>query len=80
MIPILYDASEMEFLSEGIGRLSDAISCEVVEERNGAYELEMEYVIDGNHYSDLGLSKIIYATPADGKSPQAFRIYSPEPL
>lgn len=75
MMPVLYDANEVAFESNGLGRLSDVISCEVTEERNGKYELEMQYGVDGIHYSDIALSRIIFATPADGKSPQAFRIY-----
>ena len=46
MIPILFDSDEENFTSNGIGRLSDAISCVVLEERNGRYELEMEYPSD----------------------------------
>lgn len=75
MIPILYDENETLFVSNGLGRLKDAISCEVTEERNGEYELEMEYSISGIHYSDIKISRIIFAQPADGKASQAFRIY-----
>ena len=53
MKPILYEATETEFVSNGIGRLSDAVSCTVLEERNGQYELEMEYPVTGIHYKDL---------------------------
>ena len=35
MIPILYSETEREFKTNGIGRLVDAISCTVTEERNG---------------------------------------------
>ena len=41
MIPILYESTETTFTSNGIGRLSDAVSCTVTEERNGPYELTM---------------------------------------
>lgn len=75
MKPILYDSSETKFINEGLGRLSDAISCTVTEERNGAYELEMEYPVDGIHFSDISLSRIISAVPADGKARQPFDIY-----
>ncbi len=75
MIPILFDAYEAAFTSNGIGRLSDAISCIVTEERNGPYELEMQYPITGQYFSELQHSRIIYATPADGKDGQPFRIY-----
>lgn len=75
MKPILYDAAETAFTSNGLGELSDCISCTVEEERNGKYELEMRYPITGKRFSDILHSRIILATPADGKNPQAFRIY-----
>ena len=73
MIPTLYNESETAFTSNGIGKLSEAISCTVTEERNGEYELEMEYPVSGKYYSEIKRSRIIYATPADGKTGQAFR-------
>ena len=75
MIPILYEKTETEFKTLGIGPLSDAISCEVTEERNGSYELRMAYPITGVHYSDITNEAIICAIPADGKDVQPFRIY-----
>ena len=75
MIPILYDKTETEFKTLGIGPLSDTISCEVTEERNGSYELRMAYPITGVHYSDITNDAIICAIPADGKDVQPFRIY-----
>ena len=42
MKPILFESTETEFISNGIGRLADAITCTVLEERNGQYELEMQ--------------------------------------
>ena len=75
MIPILYEANQTEFTTNGLGRLSDAMSCNVVEERNGLYELTMQYPITGIHFEDISLLKIIKAIPADGKKAQPFRIY-----
>lgn len=75
MIPILYEANDTTFTSNGIGRLGDAISCTVTEERNGVYELEMEYPIDGLLYKELTEDRIIFAKPSDGGNNQAFRIY-----
>ena len=75
MIPILYEKTETEFKTLGIGPLSDAISCEVTEERNGSFELRMAYPITGVHYSDIVNEAIICAIPADGKDAQPFRIY-----
>lgn len=76
MIPILYESTETNFTSNGLGRLPDATECIVTEERNGAYELRMMYPIDGLHFSDIQINRFIYAVPADGKGKQPFRIYS----
>jgi len=75
MNPILFESSELEFNTLGLGTLSDAISCEVEEERNGAYELTMEYPITGKHYSEIDLRRIILAKPNFTDDPQPFRIY-----
>lgn len=75
MIPVLYSENEKEFKTQGLGCLTDAISCKVTEERNGSFELEMQYPIDGIHYSDIAYSRIITAVPADGEDPQPFEIY-----
>ena len=39
MIPVLYEPNETNFNTNGVGLLVDAISCEVEEERNRAFEL-----------------------------------------
>ena len=75
MKPILFPEGQKDFSTNGLGRLPDAISCKVTEERNGQYELHMEYPIDGQLMEEIKYSRIIYATPADGKRPQPFRIY-----
>ena len=75
MIPVLHPADSTSWASFGLGALSDAISCEVTEERNGQYELEMTYPVSGQHYSELALRKIILAKPNFNDPPQPFRIY-----
>lgn len=76
MIPVLYSSTTTTFTTNGIGRLSDAVSCEVTEERNGKYELVMEYPQEGIHFEDIAEEKIVYAKPYDGAlTPQPFRIY-----
>lgn len=75
MNPILFEKSTKDFSTNGIGRLSDAISCIVTEERNGIYELEMKYPVSGEFYDGIRHSNIIYAIPSDGESEQPFRIY-----
>ena len=38
MIPVLYLPNAVDFSSFGLGVLTDTISCEVTEERNGVFE------------------------------------------
>lgn len=75
MIPILYDRNETTFLSNGIGRLTDCVSCTVEEERNGTYECVFEYPITGRHYSDIKEGCIVYVTHDNTRIPQPFDIY-----
>lgn len=75
MKPVLYSSTETEFTSNGLGVLNDTVSAVVLEERNGAYELTMEYPADGIHFSDISVRCIILAKPNPTDSPQPFRIY-----
>ena len=75
MIPILYSPTETNFTTNGLGGLADCISCEVTEERNGAYTMQIVYPIDGLHFSDIAHSSIIKAIPSDGAKEQLFRVY-----
>lgn len=75
MIPILFEGNETQFTTNGIGRLSDAITCIVTEKRNGAYELEMQYPIDGVHFKDIIHGRYILAKPAKYTQNQPFEIY-----
>ncbi len=75
MKPVLYSSIETEFTSNGLGVLNDTVSAVVLEERNGAYELTMEYPADGIHFSDISARCIILAKPNPTDSPQPFRIY-----
>jgi len=71
----LFESTETEFTSNGLGGLIDATECKVTEERNGTYELEMNYPVTGSHYSDLLLRRIIRVKPNRYSDPQPFRIY-----
>lgn len=76
MTPILFPSSSSSFTTQGIGRLTDALSCVVTEERNGEYELEMTYPISGVNFSSIAVQNIILAKPNTFDDPQPFRIYS----
>jgi len=75
MIPILYAASETDFTTNGIGLLTDAVSCTVTEERNGAYEATLIYPAKGHLAEYIAEDAIIKAKANDTDEPQLFRIY-----
>ena len=75
MIPALYAANTADFSSFGLGVLTDTISCEVTEERNGVFECLLKYPVSGQHYGLITKECIIKAKPNDTAADQAFRIY-----
>lgn len=75
MIPILYDPLETQFDSNGIGLLTDTISCIVEEERNGSFELTLQYPQEGRLADYITEDAIIKAKPNDKDKDQLFRIY-----
>lgn len=75
MIPCLYHAIETGFTTNGIGKLSDCISCLVTEKRNGSFELKLTYPAEGIHAEYIEEGNIILARPAEKKRSQPFRIY-----
>ena len=75
MIPVLYPANATDFSSFGLGVLTDTISCEVTEERNGVFECLLKYPVSGQHYGLITKECIIKAKPNDTAADQAFRIY-----
>lgn len=75
MKPILFPSTATEFNTQGLGVLTDAISCTVTEERNGAFELTMQYPDTGVHFAEITDRCIIYAIPSPYRAPQPFRIY-----
>jgi len=75
MIPVLYKANATNFASFGIGVLKDCTSCEVTEERNGAFECEFKYPINGPLYKEIAEERLVKAKPNDTAKDQVFRIY-----
>ena len=75
MIPVLYPPNTTDFSSFGLGVLTDTISCEVTEERNGVFECLLKYPVSGQHYGLITKECIIKAKPNDTAADQAFRIY-----
>lgn len=87
MMPILYPPSKtgvamatyiqsiVNDSSLGLGFLTDCISAVVTRERNGAFELEIQYPITGALYGDIQTSSWIKAKAAVGGNAQLFRVY-----
>jgi phage minor structural protein len=75
MIPVLFSADATDFTTFGIGTLTDTISCEVTEERNGLYECLLKYPVAGQHYEKISKERILKVKPNDTSKEQAFRIY-----
>lgn len=78
MTPILYTATERQFLNNGLGVLGELYDAEVVEKRNGELELTAYYPATGRHYDNIKQDRIILAKPNPRDDPHAFRIVSAE--
>ena len=76
MIPILFEKTETEFTSNGICRLRDIVSCICTEERNGIYECDFEYPVDGANYELIQVGRIIGVTHDETGDVQPFDIVS----
>lgn len=73
--PRLYPPTAAAWDTNGLGALSDCISCVVEETLNGPFELEMQYRLNGLHYADITLRSIVLAKPNPTARPQPFRVY-----
>ena len=71
MTPILLKADA----KTKIGWLSECTACEVTEERNGVYELELVYPIGATHANDIVPDCYIKAKPNQTSENQLFHIY-----
>lgn len=74
MIPRLLEGNATNFNVAGIP-MADAISCKVMEERNGAFDLEMVVSTTTPYYEDLEIGKLIVVKPNHTQGLQAFEIY-----
>ena len=74
MIPVIFKPGEKDFTTNGLGRLIDATRCEITEEANGKYELEMDYpaISRFSYYFENGYQ--IKAKPNDLEEYHIFEI------
>ena len=75
----IFDDAARDFTGYGLGPLPDAVSALVTEERNGAFDLEMEYPLNGIGFEKLEPGRILFckARPGDTTG-EPFRIYKTE--
>lgn len=76
MLPILFEKDEINFATNGLARLTDCISCSCVEERNGIFEVDFEYPVDGEFFDLIQCGRIIGVTHDDTADIQPFDIVS----
>lgn len=73
--PYLYPS--LADLKNGSGsyKLPDVVSIGVVEEKNGAFDLEMTYLYQGENAAQIVCEAFIMAVPQRGQAEEPFRIY-----
>lgn len=77
MIPILFSRDETAFTSNGLGRLTNCLSCNVTEELNGNYQCVLRMPKDdvlARTILNYGTRAIVFTTPGIGREPQPFDI------
>lgn len=73
MIPVLYISTETDYTKVGMP-LTECVKCEITEERNGAFDGELSYPVDGVFFSHLTYGAIVKTTSNTTSDPQLFRI------
>lgn len=76
MIPIIFDKGETAFINNGLGRLRDITDCVVSEERNGIYECDFSYPLNGENFDLIQCGRIIYVSHDETGDLQPFDIVS----
>ena len=71
----LYNYNETNFDSLGLGVLKDALTGKVTHERNGQYDLELEYPVSSRLAKHLKKNNIIKADAGKRFKGQLFRIF-----
>ena len=76
MFPILYENITVGSIPQhnGLGTLTDCVSCISEQKRNDIYELTMEYQASGIHAQEIALRRILKVKANFTDDPQLFRI------
>lgn len=75
MIPQLYENDISKDKQIFLANLTDCLSCEVTEERNGSFECILTYPVSGIAFSSISRDRVILAKPNHSMEDQFFRIY-----
>lgn len=78
MNPVLYSKGQRVFNTNGLGVLSDCVTCKATEVLNKEYEIEMTLSKNGNNASKIDVDQIVLVKANYTDGPQPFRIYSTE--
>ncbi len=78
MIPILFDTTETEFTSHGIGDLIDCDECTTTQNDEGEYEMSFTYPVEAELFPELTINRCVLAKPNTYDKPQIFQIYGYE--
>lgn len=76
MIPRLFKSDDTNFTTLGFGALNGTIECNVVEQINGVYELNMQIFTDDPNFKNISIGSIIAVKPNLTTENQAFVVES----
>lgn len=74
--PILQDSQDFSLTGNGLGLLTDVISCTTTEELNGSLELALQYDVQGKLVDEINNEMLIRAYTSPELGEQLFRIYN----
>lgn len=74
MYPTIHSYKSDTLTTQGFGPLADCTFCEVTEELNGGYTMELHYPIKGENYEHIVPGNIIMVKPSHNHKRQPFRI------
>lgn len=85
MLPILYEQTETDFTSNGIGILSECLNTDVEQRDDNYYELWFDYPVNTSdehtvQWNQITDRSIIRCKPSPDEDIQTFRVYSVVPM
>ena len=78
IIPYMYPSITQLKAAAGSYKLTDAVSMQAEEERNGAVDLEMRYLYSGENADEIKCERLVMAVLQRNESEEPFRIYDIE--